>query len=191
MSAKKTARRSKASKAPKRKAPAKTPTKAPAKAAAKANTKAKKAAARKPAPRPKVKTAARAPKAKAAAKAPKAKAPKKAGKAKAPIARRDGTGHLDPHYAATLREQSSERPKDDNRAFFKGSHSKDDLAEELGEEVVDKMTSGEDEGEDVLDQRVPEEDGGPFVETSASTEFGYETDASNPKGAKREPFPTT
>jgi hypothetical protein len=57
--------------------------------------------------------------------------------------------------------------------------------------VVEKMTSGEDEGEDVLDQRVSEEDGGPFVETSAKTEFGYDTDKSNPKGAKREPFPTT
>ena len=43
----------------------------------------------------------------------------------------------------------------------------------------------------MLDQVVPEEQGGPFVQTNAGQEFGYETDASNPKGAKREPFPTT
>ena len=40
-------------------------------------------------------------------------------------------------------------------------------------------------------QIVPEESGGPFVETAGSTEFGYDVEASNPKGTKPEPFPTT
>jgi hypothetical protein len=52
-------------------------------------------------------------------------------------------------------------------------------------------TSGEDEGEDVANQDVPEELGGPFVVTDADTEFAQGTDASNPRGAKREPFPRT
>ena len=107
------------------------------------------------------------------------------------IVRRDGTGHLDPAYAAKLRELGTARPKEKDRAFFSTNRSGDDLAEELGEEVVSKMTSGEDEGEDVLDQHVTEEDGGPFVTTTAKTEFAHGTDASNPSTSKREPFPTT
>jgi len=65
------------------------------------------------------------------------------------------------------------------------------LAEERGEEVIEKATTGEDEAEEMLDQVVPEEQGGPFVESNAGQEFAYDTDLSNPKGAKREPFPTT
>ena len=43
----------------------------------------------------------------------------------------------------------------------------------------------------MLDQVVEEEQGGPFVETNGAQEFAPGTDASNPKSAKREPFPTT
>jgi hypothetical protein len=45
--------------------------------------------------------------------------------------------------------------------------------------------------EDSRDQEVPEESGGPFVETSGRREFAYGTDASNPKDAEPAPFPTT
>jgi hypothetical protein len=38
---------------------------------------------------------------------------------------------------------------------------------------------------------VPEENGGPFVETSANTEFAGGTDETNIKEAKKAPFPTT
>jgi hypothetical protein len=41
------------------------------------------------------------------------------------------------------------------------------------------------------DEEVPEESGGPFVETSGRSEFAYGTDASNPKDAEQAPFPTT
>jgi len=34
-----------------------------------------------------------------------------------------------------------------------------------------------------------EERGGPFVQTSGSEEFAYDTDESNPIDATREPFP--
>ncbi len=65
------------------------------------------------------------------------------------------------------------------------------LSEQLGEEFVETVTSAQDEGEGVFNQVVPEEAGGPFVETSGNTEYAYGTDASNIAGATREPFPKT
>jgi hypothetical protein len=118
---------------------------------------------------------------------------KKNRKAPSPIKRRDGAGHLDAHYSADLRRKSLETaaPKNDGDAFLRGARSKDDLAEQLGEEFVASATTGEAEGEDVLNQDVPEERGGPFVVSTGGVEFAEGTDASNPKGAKREPFPRT
>jgi hypothetical protein len=126
------------------------------------------------------------------AKRSKSRAPSGASKGVSKKFRReDRPGHLDPRYAADLREHSGEH-EDALRAFIERPRSpRDDLAEELGEGVVEKATSGEDEAEDLLDQIVPEEQGGPFVETNATQEFAHGTDPSNPKGAKREPFPTT
>ncbi len=115
-------------------------------------------------------------------------APKSKGRA---VSRRDGSGHLDPKYAADLRRRSRSGVTPEGAAFFKGSKSDDDLAEQLGEEFLETATSGEAEGEDVLDQEVPEERGGPFIITSAGTEFADGVDASNPRGAAREPFPRT
>lgn len=110
----------------------------------------------------------------------------------APVRRRDATGHLDPDYEAKLRaETGHSRSKEDARAFIAGAKSKDSFAEELGEEFVEMATSGEDEKQDVFNQSVPEDAGGPFVETSGRTEFAHGTDASNIKGATREPFPKT
>jgi hypothetical protein len=110
-----------------------------------------------------------------------------------PVHRRDGAGHLDARYAATLREKSREgRVRDGDEAFIgRAGRSKDDLAEAMGETWVETATSGEDENEDVFNQRVPEDDGGPFVTTTAGQEFAEGTDASNPKRSKREPFPKT
>ena len=109
-----------------------------------------------------------------------------------PIRRRDATGHLDPEYEAKLRAETGHaRDKDEARAFMPGAKTKDGFAEELGEEFVAIATSGEDDKEDVFNQSVPEDAGGPFVETSGKTEFAHGTDASNIKGATREPFPKT
>ena len=94
---------------------------------------------------------------------------------------------LEPVHAET----GHARTPDDARAFLGRARSKDALSEQLGEEVVETATSGEDEGEDVFNQSVPEDAGGPFVETTGSTEFAHGTDASNIKGATREPFPKT
>jgi hypothetical protein len=160
------------------------PKRAPAKKASGKKASAKKASGKK------------APAKKAAAKkrAPAKKAtPKKARAKKLVMQRRDGGGHLDPKYAAMLREKSREgRVRDSDDAFVgRTGHSKDALAEELGEAWVETATSGEDENEEVLNQDVPEDAGGPFVTTTGEQEFAAGTDASNPKRAKREPFPTT
>jgi hypothetical protein len=105
--------------------------------------------------------------------------------ATATVRRRDGTGHLDPKYAAELRALV-DRPKDDDRAF-----PSDALSQELGEEFVETVTSGEDEGTEIRDKRVTEELGGPFTVTSGGTEFASGVDPSNPKRSTREPFPRT
>jgi len=174
---------------------------APKKAAAKkaapkravAKRAAPKAALKKPAPKAALKKAAPKAPAKQAA-TPKRNAPKKApALAKAasqPIRRRDGSGHLDPAYAAKLRRQSGAPPPMENN-FVHGSRSNDDLAEILAEQFVERATTGEEEAEEMLDREVPEERGGPFVPSTAGAEFAEGTDKSNPKGAKREPFPTT
>jgi hypothetical protein len=133
---------------------------------------------------------------KTAAKKPvvKAKASKKP--APAAVKRRDGTGHLDPKYAADLRAKSGPRDTDAKDVAFvttkvgRGGRN-DPLAEELGEEFVETVTSGEDEGTELRDRKVVEELGGPFTVTNAGTEFAEGTDGSNPEGATREPFPRT
>jgi len=162
----------------KAKAPAKAKAKAPAKPRAKAPAK----------PKAKAKAQAR-PKAR-----PKAPARPKA-KAKAAPPRRDGGGHLEKKYAAHLLARSRESRDDanDTRAFLRksASRSRDPLAEELGEEAVAAMTSGEDQGERLLDLEVEEERGGPFVSSSGAREFAHGTDKSNPRRSTREPFPRT
>ena len=65
----------------------------------------------------------------------------------------------------------------------------DDLGEMLGEEYVRAVTSGEEQGVELRDEEVPEEGGGPFVETGAHKEFAFDVDGSNPEGAEREPLP--
>ena len=129
--------------------------------------------------------------AKPAAKKKAATAKKKATKS-AVGARRDGTGHLDPKYAAKLRRLSRESRDDtgNDRAFLQRARSKDDLAEELGEEAVATMTAGEDQS-DRLEAEVSEEVGGPFVRTTGRREYARGTDKSNPRSATREPFPKT
>jgi hypothetical protein len=107
-----------------------------------------------------------------------------------PFARRDNAGHINPRYAAELLEMSEPQEKDP-RAFLDRPRSGDDLVEELGEEFVQEVTSAEYKAEDALNQPVPEEVGGPFVETNGATEFAAGTDPSNPEGATREPFPST
>lgn len=87
------------------------------------------------------------------------------------------------------------RPRsDDANAFIPDPQggpmrTDDDLAETLGEGFIQGATQ-DDEAEDAaLDGLVPEEIGGPFVETSGAEEFADGVDASNPSSANREPIP--
>ena len=152
---------------------------------------AKKAVAKKPAAKK-----ASAKKAAVAVKAPAKKAPAAAKKPsastqpKASMRREDHPGHLDQAYAASLRSLGGSHVEEDH-AFVDGGRAKDDLAEELGEEAVVGMTSGEDGIGDDLQAEVEEEGGGPFVSSTAGAEFADDEDASNPEGATREPFPRT
>jgi hypothetical protein len=150
-----------------------------------AKAKAKASAAAKP----KVAKRKVAAKKKAAAK-PKVAAKKKSSAKAKPMRREDRPGHYDPKYKAKLR-QLGQHEKDDDRAFVGGARTRDDLAEELGEEAVVAMTSGEDGLGDDLQADVPEDSGGPFVRSSGGKEFADGTDASNPDDALREPFPKT
>jgi hypothetical protein len=69
------------------------------------------------------------------------------------------------------------------------AHIEDDLAENLAEEFIQSATRGSDADDDALDGVVPEEIGGPFVETSAAEEFADDVDDANPLDAEPEPLP--
>ena len=133
-------------------------------------------------PAVKAKTASKRPRPKAGATKKRAPSATKRAAKTAPPRRRDGAGHLDAKYAAELHEKSQEgRVQDPDGAFIgRAGRSKDNLAEAMGETWVQTATSGEDENEDVFNQSVPEDDGGPFVTTTAGQEFADGTDASNP-----------
>jgi hypothetical protein len=179
--------------APKRPAPKKAATaaKKPRAMPKKANAGKKAAAVKKPGGPKKAAAKSTRPGA-SAAKKRTASAPAAVAKV-TPIHRRDGTGHLDPQYAAMLREKSLEgRVRDGDEAFIgRSGRSTDNLAEALGETWVETATSGEDDQENAFNQSVPEDEGGPFVTTTAGQEFAEGIDASNPKRSKREPFPKT
>jgi hypothetical protein len=83
---------------------------------------------------------------------------------------------------------------DDGNAFIPDpeggpARTDDDLAENLAEGFLQRATQDEEGDEITLDGLVPEEIGGPFVETRASAEFADGTDGSNPADASREPMP--
>ena len=82
---------------------------------------------------------------------------------------------------------------DDGNAFMPDPEGgpariEDDLAENLAEDYLQAATQGMEVEED-HDQIVPEEIGGPFVETTAADEFAHDTDEANPEDASREPLP--
>jgi hypothetical protein len=102
---------------------------------------------------------------------------------------------------ATKRKSERARPaahrrrerSDDGNAFIPDpgdgpARAPDDLSERLAEEYVAAATSGEEPDEE-RDANVPEDIGGPFVETSANEELADDTDETNPADATREPLP--
>ncbi len=164
----------------------------PAKAGA---SKVTRSAAKRPLTKPAKPAKAAAKPAKAAAKPAKAAAKPAKAASRSPnasVQRRDHAGHLDPKYAADLRALGRAGSEDrEGRGFVAKTHSTDALAENLGEMFVETVTTGEYDAEEVLGQDVPEDAGGPFIITRVKTELAPGTDKSNPRGAKREPFPTS
>jgi hypothetical protein len=69
------------------------------------------------------------------------------------------------------------------------ANAPDDLAETLAEDFLQSATTGSDVDDEVLNQVVPEEIGGPFVETTANEEFAADIDESNPEDATVEARP--
>jgi hypothetical protein len=150
----------------------------------------KKAAPRKPAAK------ARAPKKATARKAaarnaarPKKAVAKAAPRKKATSAAQNGRNAVASHRRPDDAHAFIPDPQERERTH-RSRRVKDDLAEELGEDFVGAATSGE-SVDDARDEPVPEEDGGPFVTTTAESQFAHGTDGSNPEDAEREPFPTT
>ena len=81
--------------------------------------------------------------------------------------------------------------KNDGERDFLDDHE-DALADELGAEFVETVTSGgADHGVELRDMFLEEEIGGPFITTTAGQEFADDVDASNPLYSRREPFPKT
>ena len=66
----------------------------------------------------------------------------------------------------------------------------DELGEQLGEMFVENITGADDAATDRSAMETTEEVGGPFVITTATSEFALGTDASNPPDADREAQPT-
>jgi hypothetical protein len=90
--------------------------------------------------------------------------------------------------AAAIRQRPPGRPHQIEGFFADARHVPDALAEQLGESVVLGATSGED-SEEQYERERPEEEGGPFLETSGRTEFAYGVDESNPEDAEPAPWP--
>ena len=68
--------------------------------------------------------------------------------------------------------------------------SKDSLADELGQQYVSSVTSGEDVATEQSAARTSEELGGPFLVTSAQSEYGATVNEAHPPGGEREAVPT-
>jgi hypothetical protein len=83
---------------------------------------------------------------------------------------------------------------DDADAFFPDpgggpARAPDALAEQIAEDYVQAATTGEDQSEKLMDAAVPEEIGGPFIETAAADELATTIDGTNPIDAVAEPLP--
>lgn len=174
--------------APKKAAPKKAPPKkaskpAPKKAAAKKPT-AKKPAPKKPAAK-KAAPAKAAPKKTAPpARARVARAAERAERAKAEWEQRPKR-RVEP-------DEPRERTGDRDAAFVnRADKPGDDLAGELGESFLQSATSGEESAMEIQNAETEEEQGGPFIETTAQEEFADDVDESNPEDAEPAALPTT
>jgi hypothetical protein len=117
---------------------------------------------------------------------PRGKTPPQSTAPRRVSARGESSAHSQTERGA--RERPPGRPAQTPAFFADARHATDALAEELGESFVLSATSGED-SEEYYERERPEEEGGPFLETSARTEFAYGVDESNPEDAEPAPWP--
>lgn len=115
---------------------------------------------------------------------------------RAPLQRRDAVGHLNPAYARHLLARARESHNDANdararHAFFSHARSADAYAEDRGQSFIESATSGEGSSTSRHEEWTWEEEGGPFVLTTATEEFAAGLDESNIAEATREAMPTT
>lgn len=69
----------------------------------------------------------------------------------------DGAGHVDPQLAKGLRARAAPEPAPRESGFLDSSvHSLDPLAEQMGESVIESVTSGEDDEPDPADDTLDE-----------------------------------
>jgi hypothetical protein len=105
----------------------------------------------------------------------------------------DNSGHIESRHAKRLRKLSHRNADEGNaRAFLnREATSDDDLAEALGEQAVETMTSGEHHR--LSSNPIPEDIGGPFIERDAS-EILVDDDEElepSPRAAPSEEAPTS
>jgi hypothetical protein len=90
---------------------------------------------------------------------------------------RDGAGHLEPSYEATLRHRASRRACAKKERAFASTRA-DATAEEIAERTVLAMTSGGSGDESTLCPTATEENGDPLVDALTLTEFSDDGDLS-------------
>jgi len=93
------------------------------------------------------------------------------------------------------RNAAKHERRDGGDAFFPDpgegpAWAPDDLAEELAEDFLVSVTTGQEQGVEAHERFVDEEIGGPFVTTSPRMQFGRSYDDSNRPEVESEAFPT-
>lgn len=92
-------------------------------------------------------------------------------------------------------DKDSRRQMDDGEAFLPDprnggpSRTRDDLAEMMAESFLSSASSGEEQSQNDRDRVVPEELGGPFIQSTSEEEMVDDVDGNNPLDAEAEPFP--
>lgn len=95
----------------------------------------------------------------------------------------------------TRTHRDHSRRADDADAFLPDpdggvSYAGDELAQELVDEFLRSVTSGDDAGEEMMDHETPDECGGPFLIRSGRSIFVRGSDESNPVDGSREALPS-
>lgn len=89
-----------------------------------------------------------------------------------------------------LERLARERYGSAQTGFVASGECKDDLASMLAEHAMGDVTTGNYVSEDEMNADVDEDFGGPFIETSARSQYGRDYDQTNIEDAEPAAFPT-